>query len=140
MDLYLSLLNRLRADAAGAISKLLTMRGEPSIHLEGIQVFVYPGPVTEPIRYCARIRGRIQTSLRSYAGEPCSNEVEALCSLIERAHADLAAAGGSGLPFHLLDQLEDDARVLAVYRREIPILLATARGTSEALDAVAELR
>lgn len=140
-SLYIALLLRLRADASAAISKLLRLRNTDAQPVAGveIEVFVYPGPVTEPMRWCARVAGRPGTWLCGYAGEPVTSETEALCSLIERAHVEMEGEGGSGLPFHLIDQLEADRDALTVYRREVPRMLDAAKLASAALDEVAEL-
>ena len=77
--------------------------------------------------------------LGAYSGDTCDSEAEALCSLVERAQRETEDAGGEA-PFHLIDQLADDATVLAVYRKQTPKLARAAfRGFVEAAEAIDEL-
>jgi hypothetical protein len=130
MELYVALVQRLREDAAAAVTALARARGEDIAPVKSSEI--------DPWR---RADGSWRAVVRAaggwlagYGGDGRPSEVEALCSLIDRAHREGEAAGS--LPvLHLLEQLDSDRDALAVYRDQIGKSVLEAL---EALDMVGE--
>ncbi len=137
-DLYIAIIHRLHADAAAAVSKKLLVCNPDEGHAPVEAREIHVGRTTEG-RWFARVGRPAAGWLGAYSGDTCDSEAEALCSLVERAQRETEDAGGEA-PFHLIDQLADDATVLAVYRKQTPKLARAAfRGFVEAAEAIDEL-
>jgi len=123
--LYVDLVLRLRADAALAVNAYARAAypGQPGVTPKQITTLA-DATILTPWRSALTKPG----PLCGYAGDRCASEVEALCSLIERAEEDAEAAGGFWT-LHLLAELDHQQAALEAYRRVTNAVVATLLST-----------
>lgn len=127
-DLYIKLIVRLHEDAAAAVNAMLRAMDAAHIFAPVVKGKIV---VVHTHVWIARVVAE-SGWLAGYSGDSCASEVEALCSLIERASNE---AGDS--PLNLLEQLESDAVALAAHRKAADIFARACIGASrEALDVL----